>query len=58
MKEVLPKKGKYLLGVVSKQMENQLRERVFADVGIPSDDFKKRCLYVISDLKLEAGILH
>ena len=40
MKEVLPKKGKYLLGVVSKQMENQLRERVFADVGIPSDDFK------------------
>lgn len=55
MKECLPRKGKYLLGVVDQQMQTQLRERMFADVNYP--DLKKRCLDVITQLKLDADIL-
>ena len=55
IKECLPRRGKYLLGVVDQQMCNQLRERMFSDIGSP--DLKERCLDVIRELKLEADIL-
>ena len=35
IKDCLPRKGRYLLGVVDQQMQNQLRERMFADVNYP-----------------------
>lgn len=55
IKDCLPRRGKSVLGAVSIQMCNQLRERMFKDVG--SDDLKERCLDVIKELKLEAAIL-
>ena len=55
MKECLPRKGKYMLGVVDLQMQQQLRERMFADVNHPN--LKKRCLDVITQLKLDADTL-
>jgi hypothetical protein len=45
MKECLPRRGKYLLGVIDLQMQSQLRERMFADINHP--DLKRRCLDVI-----------
>ena len=36
-------------------MQNQLRERMFADINYP--DLKKRCLDVITQLKLDADLL-
>ena len=55
IKECLSRKGKYLLGVVDNLMCNELRERVFKDVGVPQ--LQERCLEVIEKLKLEAKIL-
>jgi len=55
IRECLPRRGKYLLGIVDQQMCNQLRERMFTDVGSP--DLKERCLDVIKELKLEADVL-
>jgi hypothetical protein len=51
----LSRKGKYLLGVVDNLMCQELRERVFKDVGNPQ--LKERCLEVINKLHLEAKIL-
>ena len=55
IKECLPRKGKYLLGMAAQQINAQLRERMFTDIGHP--DLKQRCLNVIADLQLEADIL-
>lgn len=55
VKECLSRKGKYLLGVVDNLMCQELRERVFKDVGNPQ--LQERCLEVINRLHLEAKIL-
>ena len=46
VKECLSRKGKYLLGVVDNLMCQELRERVFKDVGQPN--LQERCLEVIN----------
>lgn len=56
IKECLPKRGKYILAMVDKQMCEQLRERIFADTKTHGD-LQARCLDVIAELKLEAEIL-
>ena len=55
VKECLSRKGKYLLGVVDNLMCQELRERVFKDVG--NSQLQERCLEVINKLHLEARIL-
>ena len=55
VKECLSRKGKYLLGDVDNLMCQELRERVFKDVGNPQ--LQQRCLEVINKLHLEAKIL-
>jgi hypothetical protein len=55
VRECLSRKGKYLLGVVDNLMCNELRQRVFKDVGHPQ--LQARCLEVISKLQLEANML-
>lgn len=56
IKECLPRRGKYILAMVDKQMCEQLRSRLFMDVK--DGNFKNLCLDVIEQLKLEADILY
>jgi hypothetical protein len=55
MKDCLPRKGRYMLSVVSNEMCSQLRERMFNDIDDPL--MVDRCLYVIKELHLEAELL-
>lgn len=55
VKNCLSRKGKYLLGVVDNLMCNELRQRVFTDIGVPA--LHGRCLEVIEKLQLEANQL-
>lgn len=55
VKECLNRKGKYMLGIANTLICNQLRERVFKDIGRP--DLKERCLEVIRKLQLDSSIL-
>ena len=49
------RKAKHLLGVVNNLICDQLRLKVFKDVGVPS--LLKKCIALIDRLKLEAEIL-
>jgi hypothetical protein len=55
LKECLPRKGKYLLSIVTHQMNEQLRVRMFND--LKNHDMQERCLSVIRELKIDAEIL-
>lgn len=55
IKDCLPRKGKYMLGVVDNLMCDQLRERVFKDVGNPQ--LVDRIKEVIDKLHVDADIL-
>lgn len=55
LKDCLPRKGRYMLSVVSNEMCAQLRERMFNDIDDPL--MLDRCLYVIKELQMEAEIL-
>ena len=59
VKEVLPRKGRHLLGLVTKHMSDALRERMFTDIGVDTENtvLQEKCLDVIKELKFEAEIL-
>ena len=49
------RKAKHLLGVVNNLICDQLRLKVFKDIGVPS--LLKNCISLIDKLKLEADVL-
>ena len=55
LKDCLPRNGKYILGIADSLVCNQLRERIFTDIGRP--ELKERCLELIARLKIDAEIL-